>query len=95
MAKDRRYITVKNLITAGYIKSFREIFETIPKSVVARDLGMNNARFTRLMNDVGSFTLEELFRLSVFLEIEGSIIVNLTLQQFDIDKKARKKVSRD
>ena len=95
MAKDRRYVTVKNLITGGYIKSFREIFETIPKSVVARDLGMNNARFTKLMNNVGSFKLEELFRLSAFLEIEGTIILNLTLQQFEIDRKTKKKTQKD
>jgi hypothetical protein len=95
MAKDRRYITVKNLITAGYINSFREIFDTIPKSVVARDLRMNNARFTRLINDVGSFRLEELFRLAVFLELEGFTIIKLVMQQFELDKKSKKKSQRD
>src|SRR5207245_336902 len=45
------------------------IHHTLPKSVVARDLGMNNTRFTRLMQNVEQFKLEELF----FVEINNFI----------------------
>ena len=89
MARDYRYTTVKNLIAGGYIKSFREMFPTIPKSVVARDLGMNNGRFTRLMNDVKKFTLEELYRLAGFLEIEETTMLTLVHEQYLSDKKKR------
>ena len=91
MAKDRRYTTVKNLITAGYVKSFSDIFDTIPKSVVARDLGMNNARFTKLMNDVTSFKIGELYRLARFLEVDGLIVINLVVKDL-AEKKDKKKV---
>ena len=92
MARDRRYTTVKNLITAGYIHAFREIFETLPKSVVAKDLGMNNTRFTRLIENVDQFTLEELFLFAGFLEIENLTLMNLVLHQYlaDKDKKIKK-----
>ncbi|HET6253901.1 MAG TPA: hypothetical protein VFE32_07495 [Puia sp.] len=93
MAKDRRYITVKNLITAGYIKSFSEIFDTIPKTVVARDLGMNNDRFTKLMNDVTLFRIGELYRLARFLEIDGMVLINLVVEQLN-EKKDKKKVQQ-
>lgn len=65
------------------------MFPTIPKSVVARDLGMNNGRFTRLMNDVKKFTLEELYRLAGFLEIEETTMLTLVHEQYLSDKKKR------
>ena len=89
MARDARYTTIKNLIDAGYIKSFRDMFPTIPKSVVARDLGMNNARFTRLMNDVKRFTLDELYRLSGFLEVDETTVLRLVHEQHVMDKKKK------
>jgi len=92
MARDRRYVTIRNLIQGGYIKSFREIFDTLPKSVIAKDLGMNNTRFTRLIENVEQFTLEELFLIAGFLEIDHSTLLGLILQQYlaDKDKKIKK-----
>ena len=90
MEKDRRYNTVKNLISGGYIKTFREIFDTLPKSVVARDLGMNNARFTRLMDNVDQFSLKELFIIASFLEIDPMIMLDLVLQQHNANKSDKK-----
>ena len=90
MAKDRRYTTVRNLIAGGYVKSFREIFDTLPKSVVAGDLHINNNRFTRLMENVHEFTLEDLFMIASLLEIENSKMLELVLNQYHTDRKSRK-----
>ena len=90
MVKDRRYRTVKNLISGGHIKSFREIFDTLPKSVVARDLGMNNTRFTRLMNNVDLFLVKDILRLASLLEIDDMVLINLVHQQYKGDKKVKK-----
>jgi hypothetical protein len=92
MAKDRRYAAVKNLITTGYIKSFRDIFDIIPKSVVARDLGMNNVRFTALMANVDKFLLKDIFLIASFIEVDEDIMMGLILQQYILDKKTKKKV---
>jgi hypothetical protein len=89
MAKDRRYTTIKNLITGGYISSFREIFDTLPKSVVARDLGLNNVRFSRLIENVEKFVLKDLFQLAGLLEIEEMVLLNLVLRQHMAKKKTR------
>ena len=94
MEKDRRYVHIKSLISGGYIKSFREIFSIIPKSVVARDLGMNNMRFSRLMNNVDQFSLKDILRLATFLEIDEMILINLVYQQFVEDKKSKKVKSK-
>ena len=90
MAKDRRYTTVKNLISGDYVKSFREIFDTLPKSVVAGDLRINNNRFSRMMENVDQFTLEDLFLLASLLEIDQTKMLDLVVRQYHEDKKIRK-----
>jgi hypothetical protein len=50
MAKDRRYTRVKNLMSGGHIRSFQDIFLDIPKSVVARDLGITFTIMLRMLS---------------------------------------------
>ena len=90
MVKDKRYSTVKKLIVSDQLNSFPEVFDIIPKSVVAKDLGMNNMRFSRLMNDVGRFMLKDLHRLADFIEVEGAILVMLADKQFMANKKRKR-----
>lgn len=90
MTKDRRYTIVKNLISSGHIKSFNDIFDIIPRSVIARDLGMNYMRFTKLMNNLDLFVIKDVFQLAVFLEIDEMILLNLIYQQYKAGKKIRK-----
>jgi hypothetical protein len=91
MTRDRRYGTVKILISGGHIKSFREMFYTIPKTVVARDLGINNIRFTRLINNLEKFILKDLFLIASFIEIDETTLMQLVIQQHALDKKNKKK----
>jgi hypothetical protein len=90
MVKDKRYSTVKKLIVSDQLNSFHEIFDIIPKSVVAKDLGMNNMRFSRLMTDVGRFMLKDLHRLADFIEVEGAILVMLADKQLMANKKRKR-----
>jgi len=94
MSKDRRYITVKNLIAAGYIKTFREIFETIPKTVVASDLGMNNIRFSSLIDNVERFKFRDIFHIASLFETDELVFLNLIHQQHLIDQKKGKGKNR-
>ena len=71
------------------------MFDTLPKSVVARDLGMNNARFTRLMDNVDQFSLKELFIIASFLEVDEMVVLNLVLQQHAVNNKTKKKTATD
>jgi hypothetical protein len=91
MAKDRRYNTVKNLIVGGYIKNFIEIFDTLPKSVVAHDLGFNNVRMTNLINNVDRFMMKDLLKLASLIEVDGMEIIRLVYNQYVLDNKKRKK----
>lgn len=91
MAKDKRYNTVKNLISAGYIKTFMEIFDTVPKSVIAADLGFNNDRINNLMANVERFIVKDLFKLASLIEVEEIEIMKLICNQHVADKKGRRK----
>ncbi|MET3886113.1 hypothetical protein ABIE54_005002 [Chitinophagaceae bacterium OAS944] len=91
MAKDRRYTTVKNLITGGYIKTFIEIFDTIPKSVVAHDLGFNSVRMTNLMNNVDRFILKDVIKLASLIEVDTMEILKLIYSQYVLDSKIKRK----
>jgi hypothetical protein len=91
MAKDRRYSTVKVLIETGNIKSFREIFDHIPKSVVYSDLGMNYTRFAKLIDSPALFTLQELITLAGFFGIDSRKMIDLAYTQHITGKKIKKK----
>jgi len=62
--KDNRYEALNALLTSGRIKSFSEIFDYIPKSVVRKSLKTNNNRITSLMFNPAGFTFEEIKTLS-------------------------------
>lgn len=92
MAKDTRYNTVRKLILANQVKNFRDIFvdDTIPKSVIARDLGMNNDRFTKVMYNMEDFGLKHILRLAALIDIDRKILIDIILAQYDIDRQYKK-----
>lgn len=91
MPKDERYITVRNLILGGYIKAFNEMFPTIPKSVMAKDVGISIDRFDKMRADMTRFNIGKLFEIAALLEVSEIAILNLVHNQFQADKKGRKK----
>jgi hypothetical protein len=93
MPKDTRYITIQDLIAKGYIKSLTEIFdkELISRSKVARDLGLNPARFSRNLQNPEKFILKDLYALATLLGVDGMIILQLVNNDFDSTQKKIKK----
>ncbi len=91
MAKDKRYTNVKNLFSAGHIKAFREIFDVIPKSVVARDLGMNNVRFTKLIKNVDRFVVKDVNRIAKLVGVDEQEFMILLMKQHVADKASKRR----
>jgi hypothetical protein len=91
MTKDARYDLIAPMISAGRIKHFRDIFMYIPKTIIASDLGINNVRFTRLIESVEDFLLRDLIRLAILMEIEPSLMLRLVLEQYSADRKGKSK----
>ncbi len=91
MAKDKRYSVVQKLILGGYLKTFNEIFDTLPKSVIAADLGLNSTRINRVIDNNGRFFVDDLFRLAALLDVPEIKIMELVCNQHAADKKSRKR----
>jgi plasmid maintenance system antidote protein VapI len=94
MARDERYKNVKNLIESGRITALREIFsyKAIPKTVVAKDMGMHHVTFNKLLAAPQRFTFENAFHLAALLDTDKKNIISLIDIQCEEDrKKARKK----
>jgi plasmid maintenance system antidote protein VapI len=91
MTKDERYMGVKQLIESGHITEFKQIFTYLPKTVLAGDLGTNNNRMTRLINNVHEFTLEELDRISQLIDVSYDSINLLVNNQYKKSKHFKRK----
>lgn len=94
MVKDRRYKTIKNLIESGHISLFSEIFDTLPKSVLYKDLGINNTRFNNLLGKVEQFLLNDIFRIADLIETSRENVLKLILNQYEFDLKDQKKSTK-
>lgn len=68
--KDPRYKVANIMINAGAIKSFKDIFVHLPKTVVAKDLRTNNNRMTRLIEDPKDFRFAEVATIAKLIGID-------------------------
>ena len=75
--KDLRYTVVRYMLQANEIKTFKEIFKILPKSVVAKDLHTNNNRMTRLINDPDQFTLGEIRAMAKLMGVDYIVLLVL------------------
>lgn len=91
MERDKAYKAIKVLIEAGHITEFRQIFEHIYPTHVARDMGIHYTRFTAMVEKVQDFRVKELYMLASFIGIRGIAILQLVDAQHEKDKASRKK----
>jgi hypothetical protein len=91
MSRDTRYKTVKILITGGHIRTFSEIFNHIPPSIVSRDFGTNYTRFVNLITNPSDFKLKELYTLARFFELEDDVMIELAHKQTLEHRSRRRK----
>jgi len=93
MSKDTRYITIQDLILKGYISSLTEIFEKelISRSRVARDLGLNPARFSRTLKSPERFILKDLYAFAALLEVDRLTILKLANNDYEATQKVKTK----
>jgi hypothetical protein len=90
MVKDRRYLTVKILIDAGHVKSLLEVFDTLPRSILARDFGTNYSRFSRLIENPDQFKLKEVYTLAKLLDIDELKMLTLVHNHYMNTRLGRK-----
>lgn len=92
--RDARYDIIKSLLRDGKVRTFSDIFLYVPKTIVARDLGTKVDRFTKLMNKVESFTLEEIFTIGKFCNMDEKEMLSLVMDEYYKNKKKDSKLAR-
>jgi hypothetical protein len=75
--KEIRYKAVKVLIEGGHIKAWKDIFENIPPSVVAAELGFNNIRMKKIVGDPSDLRIKDLKYLAKIFDCDESTLFSL------------------
>jgi hypothetical protein len=87
--KDTRYLAAKSYIESGNIKSFTEIFDIIPKSVLVRDSGINFVRLRNKITHPDKFTVKDIQVLSQLIDIDSRRLYDLIARVLEKPKKGR------
>ncbi|MBO9562120.1 MAG: hypothetical protein J7621_05070 [Niastella sp.] len=82
MNTDNRYSVVKDIYAAKRIEEFHQIFDYIPKTVVAEDIGTSAKRITRLIEEPHTFTGEEIYQMSQLFGIPLDKFFMLLMKNF-------------
>ncbi len=78
---EARFAALKVTIESGNLKTFQQIFQIVPKTVVKEKLGYNYTSFSRKVSDPTQFSVEELRSLAKLFQID----TRLLLEQILID----------
>ena len=97
--KDKRYTRLNQLIVDGRIQSLTEIFDIVPKTVIANDMKISGDRFNNKLEDIQRFSIGEFYKLVTLLEIDANLVFMLFNNHFQARKhlsarKPKKKSSR-
>ena len=91
MSQDRRFKDLKIRIEAGDIAEFREIFDTVPKTVVGYELLKNPARMEDLMENPEKVTVKDIYKISQIVKVKPGAIFDLTIKQYEKDLSTKSK----
>jgi hypothetical protein len=95
MEKDERYDDIKPMLKRNKIRTFRDIFKYVPKSVVAIDLGKEKRRFSQLIDLPGGFKVKNIIRLVELCNITIIEMAILIEAGYPKDKKELNKQKDD
>lgn len=87
MANDSRLTIVKNLILEERLPAFRDIFLYVPKTGLAKSLGINYTRFLKLTKDPRRFRYGEIILLARIIGVPALSLSKLIHNQIEGKKK--------
>lgn len=85
--KKRLYL--KNEFTEGRIKDWDNVFNLYAPSTLALEIGIHVNSFKKKVKNGRLFTLDELMRIAVLIEIDDRIIIDFVLNQIQQSKKKK------
>ena len=90
--KDKRYNTIKVLIETKNINQLSDIFDTLHKTVLAKDIGMNYGRFLRKSNSLELFDLKEIYKIADLIDVDRRLLLDIIDSQASKSYKKGKNV---
>lgn len=91
MPNDPRYRTAQKLISGGLIKSLADLFDTVDKTPLAKDMHTAPARLSKLILNPALFTFEDCYKIAALLEVDEEKIVDLIHNESRPKKSKRTK----
>lgn len=73
------------------MKTINELFETVPKTTIAKDLGTNLARVNKMIADPQNFSFRDVVKIAALVEVDEMALLKLIYNQYIADKKIKKK----
>lgn len=77
----------KLLFDQGLIKEFKELFDIVPYSLIAKKINTNNVRFKAKLEDPMTLKLYELNEVASLLNIDSVALYGLVLQESAVKKE--------
>ena len=91
--KDDRYENTYLMFKTGKIKSFEEIFQFIPKSIVASHMRTKSDRLGRLINKVEDFVIKEVLLIGSLCYLNKDQTLSLILVAYEDQNSKKSKKS--
>jgi hypothetical protein len=87
--KDKKYSALKAYIESGNIKSFTEIFDIVPKSIITKDTGINWTRLTNKISNPDKFSVKDIRIIAQLIGVDSRKLYDLIATA--AEKAAKKK----
>jgi len=81
MHKDSRYLAVKQALENKEVIYFNDIFQRLPKSIVAKDTGIGIKRMNSLCKDARKILLGDALLLANLLDVNPLLITDIVARQ--------------
>ena len=85
--KDARYALIPVLLEDGKIERLSDIFKFVPKTTVARDMGIGLGAWDRYTEKLTTFTLSRLFGLADLCGLTERQILDLVMAEREHQKR--------
>ena len=92
--RDERYQQARALIEQGYITEFSQIFKVVPKTIFHEGIGVNYRRMSRMIVDLGSITITDIYNMCSVLEIEFMTMLLLITKEHNRRRGTRKSAGK-
>ncbi|RAJ87496.1 hypothetical protein CLV59_101247 [Chitinophaga dinghuensis] len=79
--KDRRYKVVKSFFEKDSIDQILNVFDVLPISTVAKDMGVNYSTLYRKIQNPRTFTIGDILDIAALIEIEPELLLKLIAKE--------------